>query len=941
MQRVPRWFLCSAVSGVLAAAAAAAAAGPAASQAGIDRLKSENRGAKVSVSPATGAARFVRLGPASMLRLGTGQVQAARNSAAQEATAGAFIDRHAAAFGLANGKADLVLRKSQTDAQGWTRLTYAQQYKGVPVFGATLKAHFDASGKLIVLNGATIPDLDLSVTPSRSAREAEATAIANLKRKGMTASQSRLVVYREGLAKGVAGANHLAYEVVLTSRRSREFMYVDAHTGKFIERISGTPDALDRRAYDAQNQPAPGPNYPLNPFWEEGDDLPTGVVEADNMIFASEETYDLFWNAFGRDSFDGAGATMDSIFNRGNACPNASWNGIFISFCPGTTSDDVTGHEWGHAYTEYTDGLIYAWQPGALNEAASDVFGETVDLLNGRQTDTPDNPRTANACTAFTPLPPSVTINSPAAIAGQKPSGGAQFGPTTFALTGDVVLVNDGTGSATPPTGGPAPDLSVMDGCDTPFSNAAAVNGKIAMMYRGTCGFTVKVKNAQLNGAAGVIIANHTAGGNGAINMAGVDPTITIPSLSVGNNSGEAIRGQLASTAVIATLSRGGVGTDDSVRWLMGEDAAAFGGAIRDMASPNCYLNPAKVTDDLYHCATSDNGGVHINSGVDNRAYSLLVDGGTFNGQTVAPIGLTKAAHIWYQAKVAYQHPATDFADHADALEQSCTDLVGVNLNSLTGGGPSGQVISATDCAQVGKAVDAVEFRTPPAQCNFQPILAQGAPAVCPSGIAKKLFNDNFDNGTASMDRFTETHTAVFPADFTPRDWVVTGGLPDERPGRAFFGVDYQGGTCAPGGDESGVLHLDSPVIAVPNSGTAPRIAFDHWVATEAGWDGGNVKISVNGGAWQVIPASAFVFNDYNASLNTAAAGNTNPLAGQPAFTGSDGGSVGGSWGTSIINLSGIANKKDKIQLRFDIGTDGCSGTFGWYVDNLQVVQCR
>ncbi len=41
-------------------------------------------------------------------------------------------------------------------------------------------------------------------------------------------------------------------------------------------------------------------------------------------------------------------------------------------------------HEWGHAYTEYTDGLIYAWQPGALNEAASDIFGETVDLLNGR-----------------------------------------------------------------------------------------------------------------------------------------------------------------------------------------------------------------------------------------------------------------------------------------------------------------------------------------------------------------------------------------------------------------------------------------------------------------------------------------------------------------------------------------------------------------------------
>jgi bacillolysin len=136
------------------------------------------------------------------------------------------------------------------------------------------------------------------------------------------------------------------------------------------------------------------------------------------------------------------------------------------------------------------------------------------------------------------------------------------------------------------------------------------------------------------------------------------------------------------------------------------------------------------------------------------------------------------------------------------------------------------------------------------------------------------------------------------------------------------------------------VLHLDSPVITLPSTAPSARIAFDHWVATEAGWDGGNVKISVNGGAWQVIPASAFLFNRYNGTIIGAPA-NTNPLAGQPAFTGSDGGSVDGSWGKSIIDLTGIADKNNKIQLRFDIGTDGCGGTFGWYVDNLEVVQCR
>ena len=66
-------------------------------------------------------------------------------------------------------------------------------------------------------------------------------------------------------------------------------------------------------------------------------------------------------------------------------CPNANWNGVTTNYCNGVTSDDVVAHEWGHAYTEYTHGLIYQWQSGALNESYSDIWGETVDLINGRE----------------------------------------------------------------------------------------------------------------------------------------------------------------------------------------------------------------------------------------------------------------------------------------------------------------------------------------------------------------------------------------------------------------------------------------------------------------------------------------------------------------------------------------------------------------------------
>ncbi len=897
----------------------------------VERLRAET-GGEVALSDATGTARFVRAGRGRALG------HAAATNKAEHALG--FLDNHGRAFGLREPRAELKLKSTAADRLGGTHFTYAQEHNGVPVFGGTLKVHYDTDGNLKAVNGALVPEIDVNVAPSRSAEEAGAAALRDV--SGATAVRSsRLVIFREGLAKGVPGDNHLAYEVEVGNGADvREFVFVDAHTGKVIDRFSGIQDALDRRAYDAMGATAPGPNYPASPFWVEGDPFPTSSLEADNMILASGETYGLFSTAFGRDSFDGAGATMDSIFNRGNGCPNASWNGIFISFCPGLTTDDITGHEWGHAYTQFTHNLIYQWQPGALNEAYSDIWGETVDLINGRGLDSPGTPRTADACTAFTPLPPVLTVNSPATIAGNYPAGAAQFGPplTTGGLTGDVVLVNDGVGDPTPPTGA-AGSLSVMDACETPFVNAADIAGKIAMVYRGTCSFVLKVKNAQLNGAIGVIVSNHTLGGNGVITMGGVDPTITIPSLSVGNANGELIRAQLGG-GVNATLRSGsGQPIDNSYRWLQGEEATGFGGAIRDLWNPTCYGDPGKVTDTQYTCSTADNGGVHTNSGIPNHAYALLVDGGSYNGQTIGAIGLTKAAHLYFRAQTVYQHAASDFTDHADALEASCSDLIGTNLTDLVTGAPSGQSITESDCSQVTAATAAVELRTPPTQCNFQPLLAKNPPPLCDAGNLHHLFKDDFDRGNSSANRWSVSRSG-FTADFTPRDWVLTSELPD-REGKGFFGPNPDIGTCAPGGDETAVLHLVSPQIAVPASNTNLRLTFEHWLATEPGWDGGNLKISVNGGPWQLVQAADFIYNPYNTTLFTVAQGNTNPMAGEFGFSGTDGGSVEGSWGRSIINLAPYAGPQDKVRLRFDIGNDGCTGRFGWYLDDLMVYTCR
>ena len=929
-------LLAVALSAAFAAQAQDKAALASQHEAALARLSADSGGvAQVSMHAATGTARFVRAAPGGKISLPRSALAA--NEAGKQGSSTQWLTNYGGLFGISSPAAELSAARVSNDVYGGTHLTYKQVYKGVPVFGAEVKSHFDPSGNLTVVNGTFVPGIAVNPTPTHSADAAVAAAMARvkadlgqsamLKSARLSASKPTLMIYRDGLAKGVEGTNYLAWQVEVGNRLDvRDFVYVDAHTGKVIEKISGIHEAKNRRAYDGLGiNPAPGPNYPNNPFWVEGNPFPTGNVEADNMIAASSEIYDLFKKAFGRDSYDGQGATMDSIFNRGNGCPNASWNGTFISFCPGTTTDDVTAHEWGHAYTEYTHGLIYAWQSGALNEAYSDIWGETVDRLNGRGGDTPDAVRTAGSCTASTPALPTINITAPAAIAGAKSAGTAAFGPATFSISGTVAGVEVG---------------SVTAACAA--LPAGSLSGKIAFIDRGGCGFSVKAQNAELAGAIGVIIGNNVAGA--APNMAATAGTTnTVPALSLSQADGTAVKAQLSVTTVTASMQRGGVGSDNSVRWLIGEDSTAFGGAIRDMYNPTCYGNPGKVSDVQYSCGPNtqagDNGGVHTNSGVPNHAYALTVDGGTYNGQTITGIGLTKAAHIYYRAQSVYQGPASAFADHADALAQSCADLTGQNLANLLTGAPSGEVITAADCSQLPKVATAVEFRSPVSQCNFQPLLAQSPPPLCASGTQSTIVSDGFDGGKKGGVKWQVSYVGSNP-EFTPRNWGVVNGLPSSRPGYAIFAADANIGNCAPGGNQAGLQRLESPEITIPASTTTLRMAFDHWVATEAGFDGGNLKISVNGGAYQLVSAANFIYNPYNTTLTSAAGGSDNPLAGQAAFSGSDGGSVGGSWGRSIVNLAPYAVSGDKVKLRFELGNDGCGGVKGWYLDDVTVYRC-
>ena len=69
------------------------------------------------------------------------------------------------------------------------------------------------------------------------------------------------------------------------------------------------------------------------------------------------------------------------------------------------------------------------------------------------------------------------------------------------------------------------------------------------------------------------------------------------------------------------------------------------------MRDPARFGDPDRVRSPRWHVrARGDNGGVHRNSGVGNKAASLIAEGGTFNGRDIEGIGRTRTARIYYQA---------------------------------------------------------------------------------------------------------------------------------------------------------------------------------------------------------------------------------------------------------------------------------------------------
>jgi Zn-dependent metalloprotease len=121
---------------------------------------------------------------------------------------------------------------------------------------------------------------------------------------------------------------------------------------------------------------------------------PSGDIAIDEAFDGLGDTYDFFFDKYGRNSIDDEGSALQATCHFGVQYNNAFWNGEQMVFGDGdgvlfnrfTISLDVIGHELAHGVTEDEAGLLYFFQSGALNESMSDVFGSLVKQAKLNQT---------------------------------------------------------------------------------------------------------------------------------------------------------------------------------------------------------------------------------------------------------------------------------------------------------------------------------------------------------------------------------------------------------------------------------------------------------------------------------------------------------------------------------------------------------------------------
>lgn len=337
---------------------------------------------------------------------------------------------------LRDGSLDIEASQTDTMIEGRMHERLKQVYEGVPVFGGQVVRQIDGRS-LISISGRLYEGIDLDVTPAISADRAAEIA--------MTAAGAGAVTKGDvvlGVLPVEGGAYTLAYRLEVRQPFDINIYFVDAASGSVVLSLSGihTQSAVGRgtgvfgdqkkvssspvggtfRAQDAL-RPADaftldfrGSVARLNSFLVNGTLFNSDIaIDGDNdwtdgaVVDAHAYqgmVYDYYFKRFGRRGLDDRDLEIDGIVHplaRSEALRQPPGIvGTFINnafFCcdglmvygdgDGRTftylagSLDVIGHEMTHGVTNFSSDLVYRDEPGALNEAFSDIMAANIEYF--------------------------------------------------------------------------------------------------------------------------------------------------------------------------------------------------------------------------------------------------------------------------------------------------------------------------------------------------------------------------------------------------------------------------------------------------------------------------------------------------------------------------------------------------------------------------------
>ena len=660
-------------------------------------------------------------------------------TASLETVAGIFLKEYSQLFGLPADRLELTLLKKSSGAQR-SFVRFQQLYKGIPILGGELIVQLDGDKNVISANGEVSKDVKVNPAPSLSADKATRGALEFVAGKygvpvnDLSNPPAKLWLYDPSLLGAGPPDRRLVWLVEIIHigpTLIRELVLMDAMDGQIVLNIDKLDRALNRLIYDKNND-ASDLTLPGTVLARSEGQEPSGIADVDNAYDYAGDTYDFYFEHHNRDSLDNAGMSLIVTVRYCEIAlncplPNAFWTGAQAVFGEGLVCDEIVAHELTHGVTEHESNLFYYMQSGAINESFSDLWGEFVDLTNGRGLDDPE------------------------------------------------------------------------------------------------------------------------------------------------------------------------------YKWAIGEGSAL--GVVRDMGDPTLFNSPDRMTSPFYSCGTSDNGGVHTNSGVNNKAVSLMVDGGSFNGKTVNGIGLDKTAAIYYLVQTGLLTSGSDYADLYEAANTACQALID---------GPEG--ITAAECEQVNLALEAVEMNLDPPACP-----AVQAPR-CRFGDPVDYYTDDLEGVSPAW-----VHGAIVGDDV----WEIA-GPPYDNTLPKYYATS---GTHNLYGENTNKISDSYIMTASPF--LIPKGAFlhfNHAFSFEPGaHDGGVVEYSLDEGQNWRDAGPLFLENGYNGVIGTQ--WGQNPLEDRDGFINSSNGYI-----SSRINLRRLAGKN--VLFRFRLGTDRWTGAKGWYLDDISLYTC-